>query len=192
MNDYVRDAIVKLKGDAVGVEFTGFVSNARLPSPPALEGEIWHHIHADTSGRYADGHRIKTSPIVEIHAVGNSLWVETEAHSRYGILSFAPLGWIYFSRMYRTTDRLDPMPDGIPIFDMSHLVADSRMLVPGISKRFLERRVKPECTISKFKSRVKQHLRPALDQDYLTRMNDHAEECREVLKRGGVRLINHE
>ena len=73
MTDYVRDAIVKLKGDAVGVEFTGFVSNARLPSPPALEGEIWHHIHADTSGRYADGHRIKTSPIVEIHAVGNSL-----------------------------------------------------------------------------------------------------------------------
>jgi len=98
-----KNAVSRLLADANGIAFTAFVTNARLDSPPAMIGEVWSHVKADELGRFADGHRIQTSHIVEVHAAGQSLWVVTENGSRYGIISFAALGWKWFSDLLRET-----------------------------------------------------------------------------------------
>lgn len=86
MNDRIETEILKLKAGAPGVVFTGFVTNASVEPPAMLTGEVWCHVCADGFGTFADGHRIQTSDIVEIHGRGDSLWVTTQSGSDYGIV----------------------------------------------------------------------------------------------------------
>ncbi|WP_160108097.1 hypothetical protein [Pseudomonas izuensis] len=73
MNDRICDVIARLKVDSDGLAFTGFIANAHVTHPSVLEGEIWHHVHAETAGKFVDGHRIQTPGIIEIHVRGKSI-----------------------------------------------------------------------------------------------------------------------
>ncbi|MBV6822811.1 hypothetical protein [Pseudomonas sp. PD9R] len=192
MNDGICKAIAKLRADAAGVEFTGFITNAHATHPPVLEGEIWHHLRAESSGRFADGHRIQTSSIIEIHVRGESIWVDTENGGRYGIASFAPLGWVYFSDLCRAYERLDPVPVEAPIFDLHHschsqIPVGSEVLGKVNERRLKQQRKEPESRVTNPKP-----SRPTTSPNFLKQMTEHARDSIETLKRNGVNVIKHD
>lgn len=94
----IERIISTLRADSGNLDFTGFVTNAYVVDG-ALRGEVWKHIRADIFGRFADGHRIETSQIIDVEARENSVWFETESGSRYGILSFTPFGMINLTKL---------------------------------------------------------------------------------------------
>lgn len=87
----IEEVIGRLRIDSNRKDFTGFIANAHVVNR-SLQGEVWRHQRAEPSGRFADGHRIQTSRVIEVHTAGESVWVETESGSLYGILSFTALG----------------------------------------------------------------------------------------------------
>jgi hypothetical protein len=194
MNDRISDVIARLKVDSDGLAFTGFIANAHVTHPPVLEEEIWHHVHAETSGKFADGHRIQTSWIIDIHVRGESIWVDTENGSRYGIASFAPLGWRYFSVLYRAYERLDPLPVGTPIFDLQpSLCRSEQAAATGGLKRIIERRLKRRLKESESNVGNLKPLRPIpKNSAYIKQMTEHARESIDTLKRNGVNIIKHD
>lgn len=101
---YIDDAIVNLINASGGLVFTGYITGARLHRNWALEGEVWQHQRASPSGLFADGHRIQTSNLDEVHIAGGCVWVVTENQSRYGVLSFSPTGWRWLSELIRNGD----------------------------------------------------------------------------------------
>lgn len=131
MDDRTNAAILKLKAEAPEIAFTGFITDAEFRSPAMLTGVIWAHVRADGSGIFADGHRIQTSDIVHIHVRGDSLWATTRSGSNYGVISFTPFGWTYFSDLCKSSARLDPQVPGSPIV---HLPIVSE-ITPGLAKR---------------------------------------------------------
>lgn len=192
MDGFIRAAIAKLKADAPESEFTGFISNTRTPCPPSIEGEIWQHRYAEFSGKFSDGHRIQTSRIIDIHTHGDSLWVETENGSLYGILSFTPLGWLYFSNLHRAFDQLAPTPDGTPIFDLRHKRESLRPLPSGGLKKMSANRVERERLQSGSKIGTGQALGPELDPDFLKKRIEETQASIAMLRRNGVKIVKHE
>jgi hypothetical protein len=188
MNNEIGEAIARLVADAEGLKFTGFITNARQPNPPVLEGEVWQHIRAEASGKFADGHRIQTSCIVEIRAHGDSLWVETENGSRYGILSFAPLGWLYFSNLHRAFSQLDPAPEGTPIFDVNPSRRALPPLAIGAFREKIEQRLVRERMAPQQKVGTAKPFRPASNPDYLGERMESTHDSIAALRRNGVNI----
>lgn len=187
MNDKIDAAILKLKADASDVAFTGFVTNAHVEPPLMLAGEIWSHVNAEPSGKFADGHRIETSDIVQIHALGDSLWVTTRSGSIYGILSFTPLGWTYLSDFYQAHYKLNPRNQTTTSFYMPSPTAGNARL----AKRRPER-TKTESVRLTGKALKRELLGPKPDPKYMSQMNAFVHETVEVLKRNGVKITSHE
>jgi hypothetical protein len=113
----INAAIRRLQHDSGNLPFTGYLTNVRVEEPPCARGEIWRHVAAEESGKFADGHLVETSGIAQIEIRRQSIWVVTENNSRYGILSFAPVGWLYFSEMLQLNARLEPNTE-VPSFRM--------------------------------------------------------------------------
>lgn len=183
MDDRTKAAILKLKADAVGVVFTGFVTNAKVQPPAMLTGEVWRHVLADGLGTFADGHRIETSDIVQVHSRGDSLWVSTRSGSDYGILSFAPLGWMYFADLYKAHQRLDPHPPGSPIWHME--LPQER--APGLAferKGLVRQKTGPQAV----RKRKRKLLGPEENTKYMDRMAVFVDETIETFKRTGVNI----
>lgn len=191
MNGEIGEAIAKLVVDSDGLEFTGFITNARLPNPPFLEGEVWHHIRAEASGRFTDGHRIRTSQIVEIRAYGDTLWIGTENGSRYGILSFTPLGWLYFSNLHRAFSQLDPVPAGTPIFDLNPSLRALQPIESGGLRYMAEKRRKRESTVARPKVDPAKPFRPESEKDYLKEMTESMQKSITLMMRNGTNIIKH-
>lgn len=186
MNDKISAAILKLKADASDVAFTGFVTNARVEPPSMLAGEIWSHVNAEPSGKFADGHRIETSDIVQIHARVDSLWVITRSGSIYGILSFTSLGWTYFSDFYQAHYKLNPRNQTTPSFCMPIATAGSASLA---KKR--PEKTKAESVTLTGEALKRELLGPEPDPNYMRQMNAFVHETVEVLKQNGVKIISH-
>lgn len=189
MNDEISAAILKLKADAAGVVFTGFVTNAHIePEPSAiLTGEVWAHVCADGFGTFGDGHRIETSEIVQIHARGNSMWITTQSGSDYGILSFTPLGWTYLAAFYQAHHRLDQLPPGSPTFHMP----SPPVRAFGLAKKLKE---KPKCeSVQLNRNALKRELfGPQTDTTYLDKMEVFVQGTIETLKRNGVKITSNQ
>jgi hypothetical protein len=187
MNDEIRAAISKLKGDAVGVVFTGFVTNAAVESPAMLKGEVWGHVCADGAGIFADGHRIETSDIVQIHSNRESLWVTTRSGSEYGILSFAPLGWTFFANFHKDRRQLDPLldplPSDSPVFEVRHLENRSTRLEKWLSQR-------PSSVTASPKKKVpKSELKgPEENTRYMDSMEIFVQDTIDAFKKNGVKM----
>lgn len=181
MNDRIEAEILKLKANAGGVVFTGFVANAEVKPPAMLTGEVWGHVCADGFGSFADGHRIETSDIVQIHARGDSLWVTTQSGSDYGILSVTPLGWRYLADLYQADHRLDPQPPGSPAFHMQSPTVERSSLV----KKRCEK-PRPESTPLGRKARKHELLGPEGNTKYLKQMEAFVQDTIETLERNGV------
>lgn len=192
MSDGISEAILRFRTDAGGLVFTGFITNVRVPSPPGLEGEVWRHIHAEPSGTFADGHRIQTSPIVYIHTCGDSIWVETNNGNRYGLLSFLPQGWKYFSALHRANYQIDPVADEAPVFDLHALKHGSKLVSTGPLGKIIERRLTRESAKFERKLGGAKPLRPYSTIDYLERVKQDAHESIEALKSQGVNIIKHD
>ncbi|MBI6819576.1 MULTISPECIES: hypothetical protein [Pseudomonas syringae group] len=189
MNDEISAAILKLKADAAGVLFTGFITNAHIQhEPPAiLTGEVWAHVCADGFGTFGDGHRIETSEIVQIHARGDSIWITTLSGSDYGVLSFSPLGWTYLAAFYQAHHRLDQLPPGSPTFHMP----SSPVQTLGLAKKRPERQ-KPKTVPFTRKALKSELLGPIENTKYMEQMEAYVEKTIETLQRNGVRIANHE
>ncbi|KEZ69279.1 hypothetical protein AAY86_15100 [Pseudomonas amygdali pv. tabaci str. ATCC 11528] len=184
MNDRIEAAIIKLKADAAGVVFTGFVTNAHVQPPAMLKGEVWGHVCADGLGTFADGHRIETSDIVQIHARGDSLWVTTRSGSDYGILSFTPLGWTYFANFYQAHHRLDRLPPGSPTFHMSLPPIETF----GLAKRRAEKPKLEPKSLSR-KARRRELLGPEGNTKYMKQMEVFVQDTIETLARNGAKTF---
>jgi hypothetical protein len=183
MNDKIEAAIIKLKADATGTLFTGFVTNALVVPPAMLTGEVWCHVLADGFGTFADGHRVETSDIVQVHSSGDSLWVSTRSGSDYGILSFAPLGWMYFADLYKAHQRLDPHPPSSPIWHMEL----PQVRAPGLA---FERKglVSQKTDLQAARKRKRKLLGPEENTKYMDRMSVFIDETIETFKRTGVNI----
>ncbi|MFJ5296714.1 hypothetical protein ACIQAL_09340 [Pseudomonas sp. NPDC088368] len=181
MNDEIRAAIAKLKSDAVSVVFTGFVTNAAVESPAMLTGEVWGHVCADGAGTFADGHRIETSDIVQIHSNRESLWVTTRSGSDYGILSFAPLGWIFFANFHKDRRHLDPLPPCSPAFAMVEMVNSPHRLAERPNER-------PSSVPASSKRKVpKSELKgPEENTRYMDSMEIFVQDTIDAFKKNGV------
>ncbi|NMZ11872.1 hypothetical protein HBO07_11330 [Pseudomonas proteolytica] len=184
MNDRIQAEILKLKADAIGVVFTGFITHARVEPPAMLTGEIWGHVCADGFGNFADGHRIETSDISEIHSRGESLWITTRSGSDYGILSFAPLGWTYFADLYKAHLRLDHQVPGSPIWHM----ALSPEPIPRLARKPRERPSRePESSSAEVLTR--NLLRPEENTKYMDQMEVFVKKTIETLERNGLKTF---
>ncbi len=181
MNDRIQSEILKLKADAIGVVFTGFITHARVEPPAMLTGEVWGHVCADGFGNLADGHRIETSDICEIHSRGESVWVTTQSGSDYGILSFAPLGWTYFADIYKAHLRLDQHVSGSPIWDMT--LSPER--VPSVAKK-PRKRPHREPESEEAEVRKREILGPKENTKYMDQMEVFVNETIETLEQNGV------
>lgn len=181
MNDKIQAEILKLKADAIGVVFTGFITQASVEPPATLTGEVWGHVCADGFGNFADGHRIETSDISEIHSLGESVWVTTRSGSDYGILSFAALGWTYFADLYKAHLRLDRHVPGTPIWH----VTMSTERGPSLALKLRERPSRePESQNAEVLKR--DLLGPKENKKYMDRMEVFVNETIETLERNGV------
>jgi hypothetical protein len=70
---------------------TAYLTNARIASYCCV-GVMHRHIKADSSGRFQDGHRVRTSDILQAEKHG-AFWVlHTLSGSFYVIVSFDPHG----------------------------------------------------------------------------------------------------
>ncbi len=187
MNDRIEAAIIKLKADATGVVFTGFVTNAHVQPAAMLKGEVWGHVCADGFGTFADGHRIETSDIIQIHARGASTWVITQSGSVYGILSFAPLGWTYFADLYQAHHWLNPQPPGSPTFHMSLPPVETF----GFAKKHAEKPKPKPASLSR-KARKQELLGPEGNTKYMNQMEAFVQDTIETLARNGAKTFNPE
>jgi len=185
MNDRIETEILKLKAGAPGVVFTGFVTNASVEPPAMLTGEVWCHVCADGFGTFADGHRIQTSDIVEIHGRGDSLWVTTQSGSDYGILSFTSRGWKYFADLYQAHHRLDPLPPDSPAF---HILSPTGKAL-GLATKRAERLKHAPAPLNR-KARKQELLGPAQDPEYMYRMEAFIQETIATLQRNGVKTFS--
>jgi hypothetical protein len=84
----------KLAG-AMRVEFgrpvTGYLTHAVLVAVCCL-GVVYHHIHGSKSGRFQDGHRIRTSDVVGAQQYGEYWALCTHSGSLYVVVTFAEDG----------------------------------------------------------------------------------------------------
>lgn len=188
MNDEISAAILKLKADAAGVVFTGFLTNAHIePDPPAiLTGEVWAHVCADGFGTFGDGHRIETSEIVQIHARGNSMWITTWSGSDYGILSFTAQGWTYLAAFYQAHHRLDQLPPGSPTFHMPSPPVQTF----GLAKKLKDKPKSAYVTLNRNTPKRKL-LGPQTDTKYMDKMEVFVQGTIETLKRNGVKVASN-
>ena len=181
MNDRIQAEILKLKADAIGVVFTGFITHARVEPPAMLTGEVWGHVCADGFGNFADGHRIETSDISEIHSRGESLWITTRSGSDYGILSFASLGWTYFAELYKAHLQLDQHVPSSPLWHMT--LSPER--VPGLARKPRERS-RRELESHNAKVLKRDLLGPEENTKYMDQMQAFVDNTIGTLERNGV------
>ncbi len=188
MNDEISAAILKLKADAAGVIFTGFVTNAHIePEAHAfLAGEVWGHVCADGFGTFGDGHRIETSEIVQIHVSGDSVWITTQSGSDYGILSFTPLGWTYLAAFYQAHYRLNQLPPGSPTF---HMVSPPEQTF-GLAKKLKDKPKSAHVPLDRNTLR-RELLGPQTDKKYMDQMEVFVQGTIEALKRNGVKITGN-
>lgn len=186
MNDRIQAEILKLKADAIGVVFTGFITHARVEAPAMLTGEVWGHACADGFGNFADGHRIETSDISEIHSSGESLWITTRSGSDYGILSFASLGWTYFADLYKAHLQLDLHVPGSPIWHMK--LSPER--IPGLAMKPREQS-RREAESHNAEVLKRDLLGPEENTKYMDQMEVFVDKTIETLERNGVNTFKH-
>lgn len=187
MNDRIEAAIFKLKAHAGEMVFTGFVANAEVKPPAMLTGEIWNHVCADGFGSFADGHQIETSDIVQINSRGDSLWITTQSGSDYGILSFAPLGWLYLADLYQAHHRLDPQSPRSPAFQMQSPPVNTSCSV----RKRPEKSEMKSAPLSRI-ARKHELLGPEGNTEYLKKMEAYVQDTIETLERNGVTTFRAE
>ncbi|MBC3239821.1 hypothetical protein HU723_11595 [Pseudomonas lurida] len=191
MRTAIDSGIAKLRSDSGCLDFTGFIVNAHICDTPTVKGEIWGHAGAGSSDQFTDGCLIMTSALIEINSCDSSVWVVTKDGSRYGILSFTALGWVYFINLYRAYDRLDQTPANTP-----------RLFMPAFPGRHSGDEITPsklhvlkvKAELRKSEGRLKRTkpLRPEKDPNELKRLMEHVEATIDTLKRNGVTMNGHE
>lgn len=95
--DLLRILKAELQGFVLPVTayLTGVFINSR-----AAVGVVFGHVRKDALGRFADGHIIRTSDVVDVTKEGR-FWVLTTENSRYVVAAFRPDGGRQSLREYR-------------------------------------------------------------------------------------------
>lgn len=95
--DLLRILRAESQGFALPVTayLTGVFINAR-----AAVGVVFGHARKDSLGRFADGHIIRTSDVLEVSREGR-FWVLTTQKSRYVVATFRPDGGRQSLREYK-------------------------------------------------------------------------------------------
>ena len=78
--------IERAKAQAYDAPVTAYLSDVFITSSVAV-GIVFGHKKQDDSGRFGDGHRIRTSSIQSVEKQGR-FWVLTTANSAYVVTSF--------------------------------------------------------------------------------------------------------
>ena len=120
------------------------------------------------------------------------MWVDTENGSRYGIVSFAPLGWVYFSNLCREYDQLSSVVIGRPVLDLPAQHYRQERRISTALGRLVENRIEHRWVEPESSARGLKPVRPKTSPDYMKRVKDEARESIEVLKRNGVNMIKHD
>ncbi|MEE4747329.1 hypothetical protein V2K65_10300 [Pseudomonas alliivorans] len=171
----IESIISALVADSGNADFTGYLSNAHVVDDSRLSGEVWRHQRASSAGEFADGHLIETSRIVRVYTAGTSVWIDTESGSRYGILSFTPLGM----RDLLSLGGQDGLDHPLSARPAAKEKSMSRKGLAGVKPK---RR-----TAAPVKGNGRHPLRPPANPDYIKQISEHFHRQLE-----GIRLFQQE
>ncbi|MFZ3186163.1 MAG: hypothetical protein WA173_18710 [Pseudomonas sp.] len=87
MTDYAQRRLSAAQRGAFNAPVTAFITDAQLVACCCF-GVTHAHLKANTSGRFQDGHRIRTSDVIKVEYSGGYWNVHTESGSHYVIATF--------------------------------------------------------------------------------------------------------
>lgn len=172
----IESIISALVVDSGNADFTGYVSNAHVVEDSLLSGEVWRHQRAAPSGEFADSHLIETSRIVRVYTAGTSVWIDTESGSKYGILSFTPLGMRDLLSL-GGQNGLDHPLSARPAADKEKSMSKQGPVGAKPKRR----------TAAPAKNKGRHPLRPPANPDYIKQISEHFHRQLE-----GIRLFQQE
>ncbi|MFG0543390.1 hypothetical protein ACF8EA_25005 [Pseudomonas sp. YQ_5] len=85
-SDFDLQRIVRAKNQAFAKPVTAYLTGVIIQARAAV-GVVFGHVRQDSLGRFADGHIIRTSDVVDVAKEGR-FWVITTENSRYVIATF--------------------------------------------------------------------------------------------------------
>lgn len=83
----VSDALARAMGTSFGRGVTAYLTDAYLVAGCCV-GVVHRHVRADVFGRFQDGHRMRTSDVLEAHEQGGFWALYTATGSLYVIVTF--------------------------------------------------------------------------------------------------------
>lgn len=87
LSRYAMQRLAQAKRTAFAQPVTAYLTNARIIARAGF-GEVHGHIRAEASGRFADGHRVRTSDVTRTERTGGFWVLHTWSGSFYVIATF--------------------------------------------------------------------------------------------------------
>ncbi len=91
LSRYAADRLAQAFNYPFGEPVTAYLTNATIISCCGI-GVVHRHLKAEPSGRFQDGHRVRTSDILHVEQRGSFWILRTLSGSFYVIVSFHPRG----------------------------------------------------------------------------------------------------
>lgn len=98
-SDFDLLRILKAESQGFALPVTAYLTGVFINARAAV-GVVFGHVRKDALGRFADGHIIRTSDILEVAREGR-FWLLITEHSRYVVATFHPDGGRQSLREYR-------------------------------------------------------------------------------------------
>lgn len=107
LSSYAAGRLVRAMGTSFGSPVTAYLTDANLVAGCCI-GAVHRHVRADANGRFQDGHRVRTSDVLEAHQQGEFWTLCTLSGSLYVIVTFKKEGGAAVARCAaRTTQQGD-------------------------------------------------------------------------------------
>lgn len=91
LSSYAAGRLVRAMGTSFGRPVTAYLTDAYLVAGCCI-GTMYRHVRADAYGRFQDGHRVRTSDVLEAHQRGEFWTLCTLSGSLYVIVTFKKEG----------------------------------------------------------------------------------------------------
>lgn len=91
LSSYAAGRLVRAMGTSFDRPVTAYLTDAYLVAGCCI-GTMYRHVRADANGRFQDGHRVRTSDVLEAHQQGEFWTLCTLSGSLYVIVTFKKEG----------------------------------------------------------------------------------------------------
>jgi hypothetical protein len=87
LSQYAARRLALAKSSSFGRPVTAYLTHARIIARAGV-GVVHDHVKAEISGRFSDGHRVRTSDVMRTERVGEFWVLHTRSGSLYVIVTF--------------------------------------------------------------------------------------------------------